>query len=132
MLTNGWRRYNWQAIVQGKFPEIRYPNDTSYLTFSGKVYGVTPSQLRGAGDLFAIIKGKDSAIQTVTASIKSDGSFEDPNLVLFDSAKIYYQFISNRTLSDMSEVRFMNNIVPSKKELSLISPTWYHCRTLQA
>ena len=45
-------------------------------------------------------------------------TFEDPNMVLFDSAQIYYQFISNNvTLSDMSEVRFMTNIVPSKKRI---------------
>ena len=44
----------WRASL----PEIKYPNDTSYLTFSGKVYGVTPSQLRGAGELFAIIQGQ--------------------------------------------------------------------------
>lgn len=117
MLTNGWRRYNWQAIVKGEYPDIKYPNDTSYLTFSGKVYGVTPSQLRGAGELFAIIQGKDSSRQTVTATIKSDGSFADPNMVLFDSAKIYYQFINNRALADMSEVRFMNNVLPSQKKI---------------
>jgi hypothetical protein len=117
MLTNGWRRYNWQAIVKGEFPDIKYPNDTSYLTFSGKVYGVTSSQLRSAGQLFAIIKGKDSTTQTVTAAIKSDGTFEDPNMVLFDSAKIYYQFIGNNNLADMSEVRFMNNVLPSQKRI---------------
>ncbi len=117
MLTNGWRRYDWQAIVQGKYPDIKYGNDTSYLTFSGKVYGVTPSQLRGAGDLFAIIKSKDSTTQTVTAKIKSDGTFEEPKMVLFDSAKIYYQFIGNSALADMSEVRFMNNILPSQKKI---------------
>jgi len=116
MLTNGWRRFNWQAIVRGQLPEIKYPNDTNYLTFSGKVYGITPSQLRSAGNLFAIIQGKDSSRQVVTASVKPDGSFEDPNMVLFDSARIYYQF-GNRALSDMIEVRFMNNVLPSQKRI---------------
>jgi hypothetical protein len=117
MLTNGWRRFNWQAIAQGKLPEIKYPNDTAYLTFSGKVYGATPAELRGAGDIFAIIQGKDSSKQTVTATIKPDGSFADPDMVLFDSAKIYYQFINSRNLADMSEVRFMTNILPSPKRI---------------
>ncbi len=117
MLTNGWRRYNWQAIVAGKTPNMKYPADTAYLTFSGKVFGVTPSQLRGAGELFAIIKGKDSSTQTVTAAIKPDGTFGDQNMVLFDSAKIYYQFVGSRSLADMSEVRFMTTVIPSQKKI---------------
>ena len=123
MLTNGWRRFNWQAIVKGQFPEIKYPNDTSYLTFSGRIYGANSSQLRSAGDLFAIIKGKDSTTQTVTVPVKSDGTFGDPNMVLFDSAKIYYQFAGNSSLADVSEVRFMNNVLPSQKKISFDKST---------
>lgn len=117
MLTNGWRRYNWQAITQGQYPKIKYPADTSYLTFSGKVFGATSTQLRGAGELFAIIKGRDSSTQTVTAKINSDGSFGDPNMVLFDSAKIYYQFIGSKNMADMSEVRFMTSVMPAQKRI---------------
>lgn len=118
MLTNGWRRYNWKAIVKGEFPNIKYPNDTSYLTFSGKIYGATPAQLRSAGELFAIVQGKDSGKQVVTVAIRPDGTFHDPNMVLFDSAKIYYQFSGSSSLADMSEVRFMNNELEAQKKIT--------------
>ncbi len=38
MLTHGWRRFNWDKVVKGEFPEINYPKDTAYLSLSGKVY----------------------------------------------------------------------------------------------
>ncbi len=118
MLTHGWRRYNWQAIVQGEMPKIKYPAEKDYLTFSGRVYGANSTQLRSAGGLFAILQAKDSSRQVVSASIKPDGTFEDPNIVLFDSTKIYYQF-TNKSFGDISEVRFMNSVVPAQKRIVL-------------
>ena len=118
MLTHGWRRFNWQAIVQGEMPQIKYPADKDYLTFSGKVYGANSTQLRSAGGMFALIEAKDSTRQPVSVSVKPDGTFADPNIVLFDSTKIYYQF-TNRAFADMVEVRFMNSVIPAQKHIVL-------------
>ena len=118
MLTHGWRRFNWEAIVQGTMPQIKYPAEKDYLTFSGKIYGANSTQLRSAGGLFAILEAKDSSRQVVSASIKPDGTFEDPNIVLFDSTKIFYQF-TNKSFGDVSEVRFMNSILPAQKHIVL-------------
>ncbi|MDQ2752210.1 MAG: hypothetical protein M3R72_04215, partial [Bacteroidota bacterium] len=53
MLTHGWRRINWEAIVQGEIPQLKYPAETDYLTFSGKVFGANSTQIRSAGELYA-------------------------------------------------------------------------------
>ncbi len=29
MLTNGWRRFNWNEVVKGNLPKINYPKDTA-------------------------------------------------------------------------------------------------------
>lgn len=118
MLTHGWRRFNWQAIVQGEMPQIKYPADKDYLTFSGKIYGANSTQLRSAGTMFALLEAKDSTKQPITVSIKPDGTFADPNIVLFDSTKIYYQF-TNKSFADAVEVRFMNGVVPTQKHITL-------------
>ena len=118
MLTHGWRRFNWEAIVAGQMPQIKYPAETDYLTFSGKIYGATPMQLRGAGNLFAILRGKDSAQQPLMVPIKPDGTFEDPTVVLFDSTKIFYQF-TNKSFGDISEVRFLNSVLPAQRRIEL-------------
>ncbi len=117
MLTHGWRRFNWEAIVKGEMPEINYPAEKKYLTFSGKVYGANSTQLRSAGALLAILQAKDSSRQVISSNIKPDGAFEDPNIVLFDSTKIFYQF-TNKAFADMSEVRFMNSMMPAQKHIA--------------
>ncbi|MGN6618177.1 MAG: hypothetical protein ACTHJ5_13470 [Ilyomonas sp.] len=117
MLTNGWRRFNWQKIVKGELPEITYPKDTAYLSLAGKVYGATPTQIRSAGDIFLFLEGKDSSQQTADIPIKPDGSFNDPGIIFFDSVKVFYQFLKNKAFADMSEVRF-NMGLPSPRRVN--------------
>ena len=118
MLTHGWRRYNWDAIVKAEMPKMKYAAEKDYLTFSGKVFGANSTQLRSAGGLFAILQGRDSTRQAISVTIKPDGTFDDPNIVLFDSTKIYYQF-TNKSFGDISEVRFMNSVVPAQRHIVL-------------
>lgn len=124
MLTHGWRRFKWNEIVQGKFPAITYPKDTAYLTFSGKIFGATPSQIRDGGELFAILKMKDSSQQMLTVPIKPDGTFQDSGIILFDTLKIYYQFLKNKQLSQTAEVRFMGDAFPKPVRMEVEKNAW--------
>ena len=108
MLTHGWRRFDWEKVLNGKFPVINYPKDTSYLTLSGKVYGATPSQLRSAGEIILMVNQKNSGMQIVTAPVDGDGTFNDPSVILFDTARIYYQLPKSKGLGDVS-VQFLQN-----------------------
>ena len=108
MLTHGWRRFDWEKVLNGKFPVINYPRDTSYLTLSGKIYGATPSQLRSAGEIILMVNRKNSGMQIITAPVNGDGSFNDPSLILFDTARIYYQLPKSKGLGDVS-VQFLQN-----------------------
>ena len=112
MLTHGWRRFKWEDVVQGKFPKINYARDTSFLSLSGKVFGVLPAQLRGAGDLFMFVKEKDAKVKMVSAAIKPDGSFNDPSQIFFDTIHVYYSFPKKSALADAS-VQFMDGRVPA-------------------
>ncbi|MEO8823576.1 MAG: hypothetical protein ABI366_08370 [Ginsengibacter sp.] len=106
MLTHGWRKFNWQKLVSGEFPQIKYPKDTSYLSISGKIYGATPTQLELAKQIVLMVNKRNSGTQVFTVPVKPDGSFTDPSLILFDTAKIYYQLGKNNGLDDVS-VQFM-------------------------
>jgi hypothetical protein len=118
MLTHGWRRFKWDDVAAGKFPGINYPKDTSYLTLSGKLYGALPSQLRDAGDIVLILKQKNGTNKMVSVPVKSNGTFNDPSLVLFDTTHIYYQLSKAKGLSDIA-VKFMEGRLPP---LSYSSP----------
>jgi hypothetical protein len=111
MLTHGWRRFNWEKVIKGDYPVIKYQKDTSYLSLSGKVYGATPSRLREAGSIILMVTEKNQATQLYTTPIGADGSFDDSSLVIFDTARVYYQLAKTQGTSDIS-VQFMPNRLP--------------------
>jgi len=112
MLTHGWRRFNWQKLVAGEFPEIKYQRDTSYLSISGKIYGATPIQLELAKQIVLMVNRKNSGTQIFTVPVKPDGSFNDPSLILFDTARIYYQLGKNSGLDNVSVQFLANKLLP--------------------
>jgi hypothetical protein len=97
--------------LKGEFPAIIYPRDTSYLTLSGKIYGATPIQLRSAGEIVLMLNQKKSGMQVFTVPVKGNGTFTDPSVILFDTAKIYYQLPKAKGLGDVS-VQFLTNKLP--------------------
>lgn len=112
MLTHGWRRFDWEEVKQGKYPTITYQKDTAYLSVSGKVFGATSSQLRQAGEIVLLVNQKQSGTQVFTTPLSSDGSFNDKSLILFDTARIYYQLPKAKGVGDVS-VQFMQNRLPA-------------------
>jgi hypothetical protein len=110
MLTNGWRRFKWEDVVKGKLPAITYPKDTSYLTLSGKVFGVARNQLSGKESIALIVKDT-SGSKMLVMGINPDGTFGDPNLVLFDTLKVYYSLKSK--FLTQAEAKFMVDRLPA-------------------
>ncbi len=110
MLTHGWRRFKWEEVVKGKLPLVSFPKDSSYLTLSGKVYGVLPSDLRQGGMIIMIVSQKKTDGKIVMLPIQPNGTFNDPSLLLLDTIHVYYQLPKKR-FSDAS-VRFMEGLLP--------------------
>src|SRR5690606_15317209 len=71
---------------------IVYPRDTSYMTLSGIVQGFVPGSLGDGAMAMMIVKQKDKENQMYLVPINRNGTFDDPSVVLFDTAQIYYQF----------------------------------------
>jgi hypothetical protein len=44
MLTNGWRRFKWEDVWNGKTPELLYPADSNYLSINGTIEGLSEKQ----------------------------------------------------------------------------------------
>ena len=126
MLTNGWRRFKWEDVVKGKFPAITYPKDSSYLSLSGQVYGVSKSLLTGKESVLLLIKEKDSANKMMLMPLNSNGTFNDPNFIFFDTLKVYYQLKSK--LFGSADARFMTdrlpapNYIAASKNFSTLNP----------
>jgi hypothetical protein len=110
MLTHGWRRFKWDDIVSGKLPKISFPKDTTYLSLSGKVYGVTPSQLRDKAHIILVVSQKGGDGNKIAyLPVEPDGAFNDPSLIFFDTAHIYYQ--PSKSIKEAT-LQFMENRLP--------------------
>ncbi|UAY54583.1 TonB-dependent receptor plug domain-containing protein [Arachidicoccus terrestris] len=121
MLTHGWRRYNWDRLMQHEDPKITYPADTNYLTFSGKVYGASPAQIAASGTLVAITKSKqDTAGRFIMVPLERDGSFNDHNTIFFDSLQVYYKFAGKKnTMERTATINFMPDRLKSPGEVKM-------------
>ncbi|HEY8398531.1 MAG TPA: hypothetical protein VIK80_11375 [Flavihumibacter sp.] len=94
MMTNGWRRFKWEEVLAGKFPEIKHkPED--YITAQGKINGLTKSELVNQ-ELTGILTLKSGGQQFMTIPIASDGTFELGGMIFYDTAKLFYQFNNDK------------------------------------
>ncbi len=113
MLTNGWRRFNWDKVVKGILPSIKYTRDTTYLSLSGKVYGATPVQLRDNPSVILVINENNKEKNKILfVPIEPDGTFDDPSTILFDTAHIYFQL--SKGIRDAT-INFMESKLPAYK-----------------
>lgn len=110
MMTNGWRRFNWEQVVAGKFPKLQYlPED--YLEVQGKITGLSKGQLTGK-ELTGIfdISGKQ---QFLNIPVNGDGVFTIPGMIFYDTAKLYYQFNNDKdkVLTSRASFDIKNNLL---------------------
>ena len=111
MLTHGWRRFKWEEVVAGKIPKPKFERDTAYLTLSGRIYGVLPGRIQPGTSIILLFKQKDTKGGFMFVPLRSDGTFDDPNTIIFDTAHVYYQFEKSKGLGDAS-VQFMPGRLP--------------------
>lgn len=109
MLTNGWRRFKWEEVLAGNKPRLPFGRDTSYMSLSGSILGVTQGMVEPGTTVVLLLKQKNTQGQMLVLPIKSDGSFNDPETIIFDTAQVYYSF-QNKSLRN-STIQFMPGIL---------------------
>ena len=71
--------------------------------------------------LNVLIHNKDSGSKMLTVPYVNNGKFRFPGLIFFDTAKVYYQFNTNRKLSNESAVIFKNGLYSGFKKINLFN-----------
>lgn len=107
MLTNGWRRFDWDKIKAHIAPKINYPVENEYMKLIGKVSGVKSKE---AGELNMIVVSKDSSRQFISAPLQKDGSFEYP-IAIFDTASIMFSINNKPLLSEKMKLQVSNGLL---------------------
>ncbi|GAC1533078.1 MAG: Plug domain-containing protein [Sediminibacterium sp.] len=111
MLTNGWRRFDWDKIKSGMMPRLAYPRENDYLKLTGKVYGAKSVTSGIPLQLNFILAAKDSSRQFLFLPVAKDGSFEQRGLFFYDTVKVFYGFNGNKGLASVTEVHIENGLL---------------------
>jgi hypothetical protein len=130
MMTNGWRRFNWENILANKWPELKY-NPENYIAIDGQVHGLNKTLLANK-ELNAIIVLKNKRRDFLTTPVDPTGKFSFPDMVFYDTAKFFYQFNNDKKkeLTSRATFRVKNNFLneplqlksDSSLLLNLVSP----------
>jgi len=107
MMTSGWRRYNWEKLRAGSMPLLKYFPETDNMRLTGSVFGMKEMGLQQVA-INAILVGKDSSKQLLFVPVNRDGSFNQPGVFFYDTAKVYYNFNAGAKGADRLQVKFDN------------------------
>ena len=111
MMTNGWRRFKWDDVLAGKWPEINNMPE-NYLSVDGKILGLSKGLLYKK-DLTGILKTKNGGTNIFSMPVSSKGEFIQDGLYFFDTAKLYYQLNNDKdkTLTTSASFSFKSSFV---------------------
>jgi len=79
MMTHGWRRFDWNAVIAKDFPEITHETDTG-LTLRGKVSAVASDRRVEEQHLELAITKENEPLETYSTKTDNDGYFSFPGL----------------------------------------------------
>jgi hypothetical protein len=84
MMTNGWRRYNWEKIMKGYLP--KYPDHKKgYISFAGSLYNKEANKPIEGGTLTTIFRNKKEVLGNINIPIDSAGNFVLNDLIASDT-----------------------------------------------
>ena len=118
MLTNGWRRYNWDSVFAGKAPPEKI-KESNYLSIDGKLIGVQTGRFGPDTKLNGIIQTKDSAKNFVSLPVSRKGEVQTDGYIFYDFAKLFFQFNDKKLVFDKSSLHVDNGLFKSPDQLLL-------------
>jgi hypothetical protein len=110
MLTNGWRKFDWEKIKNGVLPKQIYPAETDLMKITGKVYGSIAPKVNENLLLNLVVLGKDSSKKMLFLPVGKNGVFEDKTNFYYDTSKIYYS-INGKSKNNTYVVHFDNGLL---------------------
>ncbi len=111
MMTNGWRRFDWDKLVKRDFPKQLYNKETDFLKLTGKVYGNQALANSKDLQLNLVIAGKDSSSKLLFLPVAKDGSFEQTGVMFYDTVRVFYSFNNNPKLTEQTQVKIQNGLL---------------------
>lgn len=103
LISNKWERFDWQEILNNRFPEINYPKD-NFKSFIGTVnYKKKPLQNEAINLILFL---PDSTKQLYQAKTDVNGKILLDGLLFEGSAKMIYQQTNKKLNADYIKIEF--------------------------
>lgn len=133
MLTHGWRKYNWKQLSEGGLPQLPYAKDTGYLVLSGRIMGLSKSQLRELANINLLYR-RDTAkgFDVLPLEVNPDGSFYQNDFALFDTMSVFYSFPKGKSFALGATVKFMDSRIGAPEKVSVNRMPFYSADTAGA
>ena len=111
LLTHGWRRFNWETVVSGKFPELKYPRDAGFLSIRGEIKNGT--DLDGQDSMALLMITRDRKKNVYKMAVDGDGKFGQNGLFFYDSVQVVYKFNHTAKLNNNAQISLYSGLLPA-------------------
>ena len=91
MLTNNWKKYNWQKIISDT-QNLPKKSNKKFMQLTGKLINNTKQKIPKKESINFLIVNKDSTQQIYTVETDEQNNFELENIIIFDTNILYYSF----------------------------------------
>ena len=111
LLTHGWRRFSWESVVSGRYPELKYSRDAGFLSINGEVHN-NPSP--DAQDSMALLLvTRDRKKQVLKLPVNAGGKFSQNGLFFYDSVQVVYRFNHAAKLGSSTQISIYSDLLPA-------------------
>lgn len=112
MLTHGWRRYNWEKILNEDTSRPSYV-ENYFLSIEGKLLGGS-SKFKHGLELVGFMKtGKTGRSNLVMLPLDRLGNFRQEGLFFYDTASLYLSYNDKNRVFDPGDVMISNGLLQS-------------------
>jgi hypothetical protein len=111
LLTHGWRRFNWETVVSGNFPELKYPRDAGFLSIKGEVRNGT--NLDNQDSMALLLVTRDKKKNILKLPVNGDGKFGQGGLFFYDSVQVVYKFNHISKLNNNAQISLYSDLLPA-------------------
>ncbi len=111
LLTHGWRRFNWESVVSGKFPVLRYSREPGYLSIRGEVKFST--NLDAHDSIAMLMISRDRKKHVLKLPVDSRGRFGQGGLFFYDSVQVIYKFNNLSKLNSNGQIFLNSDLLPA-------------------
>lgn len=105
MLTNGWRRFTWQKMLNHQYPELKYAPEVKGLQIKGQAF-VNNKPLKSGKISMFLRSPIDSVTYFISGAAEPNGYFEVNHLNFHDTANLYYKGVDTLHKGRTVDVKF--------------------------